>query len=67
MNNHLFLRVTFFFSLLLIFLFATFYFENSVNEKELVKCKDLDFDSVAFISPKKFKKGMQTGRALGRG
>ena len=56
MNNYLFLRVTFFFSILLTFLFAIFYFENSINEKEIVKCKDLDFTDAAFLSPKKFKK-----------
>lgn len=56
MNNYLFLRVTFFFSILLIFLFATFYFEKSFNEKELVKCKSLDFDNAALFAPNKFKK-----------
>ena len=56
MNNYLFLRIVLFFLILLIFLFAIFYFDNSLNKKQLTNCKDLDFENTSLISPEKFKR-----------
>ena len=55
MNKNLFLSKTFFFSILFVFLFSIFYFDSSFNDKTIVKCTDLDYESALNNSPKNFK------------